>query len=210
MVHNEPFFLPVWLQYYSRFFAPEDIYVLDNETDDGSTATPRAPRIPVVMDRVDHTWMVETIEAKQRELLDQGYEVVLVTDVDELVVPVPVRGDLGTYMDTMTSRSCPAWATRLIHLPDREPPLDPDRPITRAAPLLGRERRLQQVGDGDRASSGTRASTAATTSTSAATPICAWSTSTAPTTTPVSPATSAGRPQLGRTRTPDSGGAART
>ena len=37
MVHNESVFLPIWLRYYSRFFAPEDIYVLDNDSTDGST-----------------------------------------------------------------------------------------------------------------------------------------------------------------------------
>ena len=37
IVHNEPVFLPIWLGYYSRFFAAEDIYVLDNESTDGST-----------------------------------------------------------------------------------------------------------------------------------------------------------------------------
>ena len=37
MVHNEAIFLPIWLRYYSRFFAADDIYVLDNDTTDGST-----------------------------------------------------------------------------------------------------------------------------------------------------------------------------
>ena len=30
MAQNENIFLPVWWKYYSRFFAPEDIYVLDH------------------------------------------------------------------------------------------------------------------------------------------------------------------------------------
>src|SRR6185503_134162 len=58
MVHDEAVFLPIWLRYYSRFFAPGDIYVLDNETSDGSTAAGGFVRIPVAHDRVDHTWMV--------------------------------------------------------------------------------------------------------------------------------------------------------
>ena len=48
MVHNEPVFLPIWLRYYSRFFAPDDIYVLDNDTH--ATARPTGDgfvRIPV-------------------------------------------------------------------------------------------------------------------------------------------------------------------
>ena len=131
MVHNEAFFLPVWLRYYSRFFAPEDIYVLDNESEDGSTANSEGQyqRETVVMDRVDHTWMVETIQDKQRQLFEQGYEVVLVTDVDELVVPDPSLGDLGDYMDPMIEPFVTCMGYELIHLPDREPPLDPTQPV---------------------------------------------------------------------------------
>ena len=33
MVQNEAVFLPIWLRYYSRFFAPDDIYVFDHEID---------------------------------------------------------------------------------------------------------------------------------------------------------------------------------
>ena len=71
MVHNEPVFLPIWLAYYSRFFAPEDIYVLDNDTTDGSTDRDGFVRIPVPTTRSDHVWMVETIEKLQHELIEQ-------------------------------------------------------------------------------------------------------------------------------------------
>src|SRR5436190_17272313 len=37
MVQNEAVFLPIWLRYYSRFFGPDDLYVLDHDTSDGST-----------------------------------------------------------------------------------------------------------------------------------------------------------------------------
>ncbi|MBN8867470.1 MAG: glycosyltransferase family 2 protein [Solirubrobacterales bacterium] len=129
MVHNEKYFLPIWLRYYSRFFAPEDIYILDNETTDGSTDGGEFHRETVRCDRVDHTWMVRTMEAKQHELFAAGYDMVMVTDVDELVVPDPSVGDLGTYMDTMIEEFVSCMGYEIIHLPDREPPLDPTRPI---------------------------------------------------------------------------------
>jgi len=129
MVHNESYFLPVWLRYYSRFFSPEDIYVLDNETTDGSTDGDGFRRETVRMDRVDHTWMVRTIEAKQHELFERGYDLVLVTDVDEIVVPDPALGDLGSYMDTMTEDFVSCLGYELVHLPDREGHLDPEQPI---------------------------------------------------------------------------------
>jgi hypothetical protein len=81
MVHNEPVFLPIWLEYYSRFFRPEDIHVLDNDSTDGSTDGNGFVRIPAPRDRVDAVWTAGTIGALQHELLE-SYDVVLVCDVD--------------------------------------------------------------------------------------------------------------------------------
>ena len=62
--------------------------MLDNDTTDGSTEGDGFVRIPVEHDSVDHTWMVETVQGLQHELLDR-YDVVLVTDVDEMSSPHP-------------------------------------------------------------------------------------------------------------------------
>ena len=128
MVHNEPVFLPIWLGWYSRFFSPDDIYVLDNETSDGSTDRDGFVRIPVTNDKVDHTWMVRTIEAYQRELLER-YDVVVVTDVDEIVTPVPEWGTLGEYLDRFEEDAVNCLGYELLHDPRTEPPLELDRPI---------------------------------------------------------------------------------
>lgn len=129
MVHNEPVFLPLWLRYYSRFFAPEDIHVLDNETSDGSTSGGGFTRIPVSHGEVDHTWMVRTIEELQHELLGT-YDMVLVTDVDEMVAPVPEwGGDLGDYLDRFDEEWVNALGYEILHRRDLEPPLDLGRPI---------------------------------------------------------------------------------
>jgi len=128
MVHNESVFLPIWLRYYSRFFAAEDIYVLDNDSTDGSTDRDGFVRIPVSHGRVDHTWMVRTIEAQQRELLS-SYDVVLVTDVDELITPTPEWGTLDEYIDRFDEDYVKCVGYEILHLIDREDPYDPRRPI---------------------------------------------------------------------------------
>ena len=128
MVHNEPVFLPIWLRYYSRFFRPEDIYVLDNESTDGSTERDGFVRIPAANDSVDHAWMAQTLGELQRELLDR-YDVVLVTDVDEIVAPVPEWGTLGDYIDRFDEPYINCLGYELLHRPDLEPPLDLERPI---------------------------------------------------------------------------------
>lgn len=128
MVHNESIFLPIWLRYYSRFFGPDDIYVLDHDTTDGSTTGDGFVRIPVSHDTVDHTWMVRTIEGHQHELLER-YDVVLVTDVDEIVAPVPEWGTLGEYIDRLDEAFVNCLGYEILHLVDREGPFDPERPV---------------------------------------------------------------------------------
>jgi Glycosyl transferase family 2 len=128
MVHNEPVFLPIWLGYYSRFFAPEDIYVFDHESDDGSTDREDFVRIPVRHNRVDHRWMVRKIQDLQHELLGR-YDMVLVTDVDEIVAPDPRFGTLGDYLDRFDEEWVNCLGYELLHIRDQEPPLRLDRPI---------------------------------------------------------------------------------
>jgi hypothetical protein len=128
MVHNEPAFLPIWLRYYSRFFEPRDIYVLDNDTTDGSTEGGGFVRIPAHHDRVDHEWMVGRIQELQHELLGD-YDVVVVTDVDEIVAPHPSWGTLGDYLAGFAEPWVNCRGYEIVHLPDREPPLRLDRPV---------------------------------------------------------------------------------
>jgi hypothetical protein len=128
IVRDEPVFFPIWLRYYSRFFAAEDIYVLDHETSDGSTAGEGFVRIPVTHDTVDHTWMVRTMEQHQHELLER-YDVVLVTDVDEIVAPRPEFGTLADYIDTFEEEFVNCLGYELIHMVDREGAFDPSRKV---------------------------------------------------------------------------------
>lgn len=128
IVHNEPVFLPIWLRYYSQFFKPDDIYVLDNESTDEATERAGFVRIPVEHDSVDHVWMVKAIEELQHELV-RRYDVVLVTDVDEIVVPDPRFGTLGDYIDRFDEDWVNCLGYELLHIRELEPPIRLDRPI---------------------------------------------------------------------------------
>jgi hypothetical protein len=128
MVHDESALLPIWLRYYSRFFAAEDIYVLDHDTSDGSTNRDGFMRIPVSHGSVDRIWMVRTVEAHQHDLLDR-YDAVLVTDVDEIVAPRPGHGMLGDYIDALDEEFVNCLGYEVIHMVDREDPFDPSLPV---------------------------------------------------------------------------------
>ena len=114
-------FLPIWLGYYSRFFAPEDIYVLDNDTTDGSTDGSGFVRIPV------HTTRSTTPGWSRRSngsstSCSKRYDVVLVTDVDEIVIPTPEWGTLGDYIDEFADWFVNCIGYEILHLADREAP----------------------------------------------------------------------------------------
>jgi hypothetical protein len=104
IVKDEPRFLPIWLDHYGRSFAPEDLYVLDHQSIDGSldAARGRCHVLPVEHPTTyHHTWLVLLAERFQSFLL-ASYETVLYTDADELVLAEPRRfRDLGEYIDAM-------------------------------------------------------------------------------------------------------------
>ena len=127
IVHNEPIFLPLWLRYYSRFYAPEDIYVLDHGTDDGSTSAGGFTRIPVSHQGYDAEWVRDVIAAQQEELLGR-YDSVLVADCDEIVAPDPAFGTLGDYLERFDEEYVNCLGYEIIHLPD-EPAFDPGRAV---------------------------------------------------------------------------------
>ena len=68
------------------------------------------------------------MEEHQHELLDR-YDVVLVTDVDEIVAPGPEWGTLGDYIDRFDEEFVNCLGYELIHLVDREAPFDPYRTV---------------------------------------------------------------------------------
>jgi hypothetical protein len=128
MVRNESVFLPIWLKYYSQFFSSEDIYVLDHETSDGSTSCPGFVRIPVSHLVVDWGWHRDKIQQLQHDLI-QRYDMVLCTDVDEIVAPHPDKGTLGDYMDQFTAEFVNCTGYEVLHLKDAEQPFDLSRPV---------------------------------------------------------------------------------
>jgi hypothetical protein len=128
MVRDEAVFLPIWLRYYSRFFAPEDIYVLDHGTTDGSTEQGEFVRVPIEHATVDHAWRLQAVEEQQRRLLE-SYDVVLAVDVDEIVAPDPDWGTLDDYLAGFQEEFVNCLGYEILHLRDREPPLRAELPI---------------------------------------------------------------------------------
>jgi hypothetical protein len=101
IVKNERYFLPIWLKYYSRYFDSEDIYVLDHQSDDGSTSMISANVIKVENELAfDHRWLAETVSNFQKELLNE-YECVIFSEADELLYSP--KYDLNELIDVFLS-----------------------------------------------------------------------------------------------------------
>lgn len=130
MVKDEGYFLPKWLGYYKQFFKPEDIYVLDHQSSDGSTQNLDVNVIHVTNDiAVDHTWIVNTIQDQQRKLLE-NYRCVLFAESDEIVYPL--FQTLDNYIDKFLDGqdeyiTCIGY--EMMQDLEKEKPLSADDPI---------------------------------------------------------------------------------
>lgn len=128
IVKNESVFFPIWLQYYSKFFAPEDIYVLDHETSDDSLDKGGFHRLPVFHPSFDIGWMTQTIQRFEEQLF-KSYDVVLYCDCDEIIAPDPTLHTLGEYLDRFDEQFVSCMGYELLHQTAKEPAIDLSKPI---------------------------------------------------------------------------------
>ena len=129
-VKNEKYMFPLWLRYYSRYFAGRDMYVLDNDTTDGSLDDGGFQRIIMSHKSAwDDPWMTRMVCKCQRELL-RNYRYVIYTDVDEFIVPDPRKyRDLIHYIQLFQKDCVQCMAYTVAHDFDNEPPLDFNKPV---------------------------------------------------------------------------------
>lgn len=131
IVRNEKDFLRLWTNYYCGVFGEENVFVLDNSTDDGSVEEMRARRPGVTVRSVPYemehnlTWLRGTVEAFQRELL-QEYEVVIFAEADEFLLTRDGTGLLSVVEDFRADPAriaLQAEGWNCVHQFKREPPL---------------------------------------------------------------------------------------
>lgn len=83
---NERIRLPIWLNHYRQFITDEDIYVIDQNTTDGSTSNLTCNVINEPHEGVfDHAWLRQMLTRNLKELLTK-YHIVVLNECDELMV----------------------------------------------------------------------------------------------------------------------------
>lgn len=127
-VHNEKYFLPLWLKYYSELFGMENLYVLDHQSTDGSTSGLQCNVATVRNDTLcDAVWLLSVLKRIQKNLLEK-YEYVIRADADEFVIPDSDKyKNLSHYLDYMRENSMDTiccFGHEVIHKRFEEPPLD--------------------------------------------------------------------------------------
>jgi hypothetical protein len=130
MIYNEPEYLKIWSNYYGRQVGIDNCFVIDHGSDDECTnpyrflniiRTPRSPQ--------DEERRVKTISDFVGFLLHH-YDVVLYTDVDEILVPNPnlYRG-LKHFCEEMKEDVVTAIGLNVHHLFESEEEIDIEQPI---------------------------------------------------------------------------------
>lgn len=135
MVHNEDFFLPIWLRHVLRYLEPRDVYIIDHDSTDGSVEQ-AAEEFGIHISSESHAsygdfeWVTETIK-KYFARLVESYSYVLYLDVDEFAVVDPdyFDGDLLRYFENFRGYDWMRLSPRSVMHSPGEPPLDPLRPM---------------------------------------------------------------------------------
>lgn len=129
MAYNEPVMLAWWLRHYSRQVGARQCYVIDHDSDDGSTA--RLGEVNVIRvprGSFDETTRANFVSDFCTSLL-RWYDWVAYTDVDEMLVADPaIYASLADYCLRRHPDVVTALGVNLLH-GYHESAIDPDRPL---------------------------------------------------------------------------------
>ncbi len=98
MARNEPDYLPIWLRHYGLQVGPDDCYVLDHASDDGSTNDLPCNVIRLPSSPYDIAAVSEVVSSFCASLL-RNYSAVIYTDADEIIIADPlIANSLTEYV----------------------------------------------------------------------------------------------------------------
>ena len=126
--------LPLWIQYYGAQLGVQNLYVVDDNSEDGSTDDLPCDvlHIPPIRGGKFNSTRMAMVGNLGRSLL-QLYDVVLFCDTDEFIVPDPERHPgLKAYIEARTADGLNAVGSlgfNVVHNVGAEPPLDLTQPL---------------------------------------------------------------------------------
>jgi len=128
IVQNEPVWLPIWFDYYSKHVGALNVFVLDHDSTDraalGAVAERGATVVPVHRDvSYDHAWLRDTVERFQAFLL-QSYDTVLFAEADEFLISTLPGGLAELLFASAWPNHVRAQGYNVVHYKDEEPALN--------------------------------------------------------------------------------------
>jgi hypothetical protein len=118
IVQNGNKFLPIWYRYYSKFFMPQDIYILDYGTTDGSLDGIQANIIPIANHSVEVVPQGNKLINDLKKELLQKYQYVVYADYDEIIYyPGGFDALLQTNQEYYTTRGYEVVQNRKMEAP---------------------------------------------------------------------------------------------
>lgn len=127
MAYNEPFFTPIWVHHYARQLGPQNCFLIDHGSDDGSTEGLPVHVLRLPRSTRDEELRARRIRATVADLLTR-YDAVVHADIDELLLADPFRfANLAEYA-AAAPEVVTAFGLELQHLPEEEAAYDPARP----------------------------------------------------------------------------------
>ena len=124
--------LPLWIRYYGGLFGNDNLYVVDDNSEDGSTDDLPCDvlHIPPIRNGKFNSTRMAMVGHLGRSLL-QLYDVVLFCDTDEFIVPDPEKHtDLKAYIEAQDGiGAVGSLGFNVVHNVGSEPPLDLTQPL---------------------------------------------------------------------------------
>ena len=129
-VYNELFNLPIWLKHYGSAFGPENTFVVDRGSDDGSTDNLRQVNlIKLPRKKFDEQAKTNFMSSLHRALLN-FYDTIVISDCDELLTTDPTHfGSIRDFIDGVDFDYVSAIGIDIVHILNKEAPLDLSTPI---------------------------------------------------------------------------------
>ena len=132
MARDEGNMLPRWVAHYARELGPENVFVIDDNTVDGSTDDLPCSvlRIPPITKKSFEPARMGMVSGLSQALLE-AFDAVLFSDADEFIVADPAKHkSLRHFVAARPGREAlGVVAINVVHRVGVEAPLDPGKPI---------------------------------------------------------------------------------
>jgi hypothetical protein len=127
ILRDEPIFLEIFLDYYSKYFDSNDIYILHHESGNDFDSWiykkyENESNIETISyeETFDHEWLRSKVKDKQKELL-KNYDIVVFAEIDEIIWH-PLG--LDRFIKNLKGDVATCRGLEIVHHFNREPALD--------------------------------------------------------------------------------------